>query len=224
MPFGLDGPPVLAMGWSIDRMLDMAELVAGWSTHLRAAPLLTPWALVIGLAALAWFAFLKDRWRLLGPVLAVPLVALFTVDHAPDVLISDTTQALVIRGASGLELVDGKPKSFALDVWRETYADPIATPAAETCDSTACVGQSPAGFSFAIIDDPSAFADECGHADLIVARIPAPTWCNAGAVIDPAQLYAHGVHWLRWDAAREAFEVRPSIGPLDRPWRIAPRS
>lgn len=224
MPFGFDGPPLLAMGWSIDRMLEMAGLVAGWSTHLRAAPLLTPWALVIGLAALAWFAFLKDRWRLLGPTVAVPLVILLAVDHAPDVLISDTTQALVIRGASGLELADGRPKSFALDVWRETYADPIAKPMAETCDSTACVGQSPAGFTFAIIDDPSAFADECGQANLIVARIPAPTWCSAGTVIDPAQLYSHGVHWLRWDAARKAFEVRPSIGALDRPWRIAPRS
>jgi competence protein ComEC len=130
----------------------------------------------------------------------------------------------VVRGASGLGLADGKPKSFALDVWRETYADPIAKPAAETCDSTACVGQSPVGFSFAIIDDPSAFADECGHADLIIARVAAPTWCTAGTVIDPADLYAHGVHWLRWDASRKAFEVRPSIGLLDRPWRIAPRS
>ena len=224
MPFGLDGPPLMAMGWSIDRMLDMAGLVAAWSTHLRAAPLLTPWALAIGLAALAWFAFFKDRWRLVGPALALPLVVLFAVDRAPDVLISDTTQALVIRGASGLELADGKPNSFALDVWRETYADPIASAAVETCDSVACVGQSPVGFRYAIIDDPSAFADECGRADLIVARIPRPTWCTSGTIIDPAQLYAQGVHWMRWDANSKTFEVRASIGALDWPWRIAAKS
>src|SRR4029450_13786023 len=104
-----------------------------------------------------------------------------------------TTRALVIRGASGLELADGKPNSFALDVWRETYADPIASAAAETCDSVACVGQSPVGFRYAIIGDPSAFADECGRADLIVARIPIPTWCTSSTVIDPSPLYAHGV-------------------------------
>jgi competence protein ComEC len=224
MPLGLDGPPLLAMGWSIDRMLDMAGLVATWSTHLRAAPLLTPSALAIGLAALAWFAFFKDRWRLAGPVLALPLVVLFAVDHAPDVLISDTTRALAIRGASGLELADGKSRSFALDVWRETYADPIANSAVEACDSVACTGQSPLGFRYAIIVDPSAFADECGRADLIVARIASPTWCTSGTVVDPGRLYTHGVLWLRWDASRRTFEVRPSIGALDRPWRIASRS
>ena len=224
MPLGLDGPPLLAMGWSIDRMLDMAGLVATWSTHLRAAPLLTPSALAIGLAALAWFAFFKDRWRLAGPVLALPLVVLFAVDHAPDVLISDTTRALAIRGASGLELADGKSRSFALDVWRETYADPIANSAVEACDNVACTGQSPLGFRYAIIVDPSAFADECGRADLIVARIASPTWCTSGTVVDPGRLYTHGVLWLRWDASRRTFEVRPSIGALDRPWRIASRS
>ena len=222
MPFGLDAPLLEAMGWSIDRMLDMAGLVAAWSTHLRAEPLLTPWALVIGLVALAWFAFFKDRWRLVGPALAVPLVMLFAVDGPPDVLVSDTTQALAIRGAAGLELADGKAKSFALDVWRETYADPIATPAPQTCDSIACIGESPAGFSYAIIEDPAGFADECGRADLIVARVAAPTWCGGGTVIDPPELLAHGVHWLRWDAGRKAFEVRPAIAALDRPWRIAP--
>jgi len=117
------------MGWSIDRMLDVAGLVAGWSTYLRAAPLLTPLALVIGMAALGWFAFFKDRCRLLGPALAVPLVVIFAVDHPPDVLVADTTQATVIRGPAGLELAAGKPQSFALNVWRDTYADPIATPA-----------------------------------------------------------------------------------------------
>jgi competence protein ComEC len=220
MPLGLDAPLLEAMGWSIDRMLDMAGLVAAWSTHLRAEPLLTPWALVIGLVALAWFAFFKDRWRLVGPALAVPLVMLFAVDGPPDVLVSDTTQALAIRGAAGLELADGKAKSFALDVWRETYADPIATPAPQTCDSIACIGESPAGFSYAIIEDPAGFADECGRADLIVARVAAPTWCGGGAVIDPPELLAHGVHWLRWDAGRKAFEVRPAIAALDRPWRV----
>jgi competence protein ComEC len=224
MPFGLDGPPLLAMGWSIDRMLDMARLVASWSTHLRAAPLLTPWALVIGLVALGWFAFFKDRWRLVGPALALPLVVFFAVDHPPDVLISDTTQALVIRGATGLELADGKPKSFALDVWRETYADPIVAASPEQCDSAACVGMSAAGFTYAIVDDPAAFADECGRADLVVARVAVPSWCTTGTVIDPPDLYVHGVQWLRWIAERKTFEVRPAIGPLDRPWRIAAKS
>ena len=64
----------------------------------------------------------------------MPLVISLAVDHPPDVLVADTTRAMAVRGADGLELADGKPQSFALDVWRDTYADPIATPAAQSCD------------------------------------------------------------------------------------------
>ena len=220
MPLGLEAPFLAAMGWSIERMLDLARLVAGWSTHLSASPLLTPWALLIGLAALAWFAFLRDRWRLLGPAVAVPLVVLLAVDKPPDVLIADTTQAMAVRGPMRLELADGKPRSFALDVWRETYAEPIETPAAVRCDSVACIGDSSAGFTYAIVADPAGFEEECGR-DLIVTRIRAPSWC-ATTVVDADDLGAHGVHWLRWNAALDAFEVRPAVGSLERPWRIRP--
>lgn len=221
MPFGLEAPFLLAMGWSIDRMLDMAAVVAAWSTHLRASPLLTPPALLIGLVALAWLAFFRDRWRLLGPVVAVPLVVLLAVDRPPDVLIADTTQAMVVRGADGLELADGKAQSFALDVWRETYAEPIETAAKLSCDSVACIGESAVGFSYAIVVDPSGFSEECGR-DLVVTRIRAPSYCGAAAVVDADDLAAHGVHWLRWDAALERFEVRRAVENLERPWRITP--
>jgi competence protein ComEC len=221
MPFGLEGPFLSAMGWSIERMLDMARLVAGWSTHLGASPLLTPLALVIGLVALGWFAFFRDRWRLLGPALALPLVVLLAVDRPPDVLIADTTQAMAVRGSTGLELADGKPKSFALDVWRETYAEPIEIVADVSCDSVACIGESAAGFSYAIVADPAGFAEECGR-DLIVTRIRAPSFCTSGVVIDADDLDAHGVHWLRWNAASQDFEMRPAIGSLERPWRVRP--
>ena len=221
MPLGLEGPFLLAMGWSIERMLDMARLVAGWSAQLSASPLLTPWALVIGVGALAWFAFFRDRWRLLAPAVAVPLIVLLAVDRPPDVLIADTTQAMAVRGATGLELADGKAKSFALEVWRETYAEPIASPAPVRCDSVACIGDSSVGFSYAIVADPAGFEEECGR-DLVVARIRAPSWCAATTVVDAEDLLAHGVHWLRWNDATRQFEVRPAIGSLERPWRIRP--
>jgi competence protein ComEC len=224
MPFGFEGPPLLAMGWSIDRMLDMAAIVAGWSQHLRAAPLLTPLALLLGLAALAWFAFFKDRWRLVGPVAALVVLVVFAVDRPPDALVADTTKAVAIRGPTGLELADGKAQSFALTVWRETYADPIATPAVTSCDATACIGQSSAGFTYALVEDSAAFADECGRADLIIARVPPPSWCTAKALIGPDDLATHGVRWLRWNAGTKSFEIRASIDNLARSWRIPPRS
>ena len=123
MPFGFERPFLWAMGWSIDRMLDVATQVAGWSQGLNASPLLTPLALFIGLLALSWFSFFTNRWRLLGPALAVPAVLLLALDHPPDVLVSDTTQALAVRQAGGLALVAGKPDSFVVGVWQESNAE-----------------------------------------------------------------------------------------------------
>ena len=97
----------------------------------------------------------------------------------------------------------------------------MASAAAVSCDTVGCIGQSSAGFSYAIVTDPVGFADECGRADLVVARGRAPDWCGSRAVIDSDDLAAHGVQWLRWNPLAKTFEIRPAIANLDRPWRIA---
>ena len=222
MPFGFERPFLWAMGWSIDRMLDVATLVAGWSQGLNASPLLTPLALFIGLLALAWFSFFPNRWRLLGPALAVPAVLLLALDHAPDVLISDTTQALAVREANGLALVAGKPESFVVGVWRQTYKDAIGpAPSGTTnCDGLGCVSTSPAGFTVAVTKDPAAFQEDCANADLVVTHLAAPAVCRTETtVVDGQDLAKGGVEWLRWDTGAGRFEVRPAIADLSRPWR-----
>jgi competence protein ComEC len=224
MPFGFERPFLWIMGWSIDRMLDVATLVAGWSQGINQSPLLTPLALFIGLVALAWFSFFTNRWRLLGPALAVPAVLLFALDRQPDVLIADTTQALAMRGSVGLELIAGKPKSFAVDVWSQTYKQAIgpASPGTTNCDALGCVSRSPQGFLVAVDKDPAAFAEDCRSADLVVTRLEAPQFCRGQAtVIDRRDLAMGGVEWLRWTG--EAFEVRPAVTDLNRPWRAGRR-
>jgi competence protein ComEC len=225
MPFGFEGPFLAVMGWSINRMLELAAMVASWSGGIDASPLLTPLALVIGFLALAWFAFLNNRWRWLGPAIAIPAVFLFALDRPPDVLIADTTQAVAIRTTDGLRLVDGKPGSFAVDVWQETYGGDIGA-ADETitrCDSIGCIATSPQGFDLAIIKDSAGFAEDCFIADLVITRRIAPGLCaRQTTVIDAQALRFGGVHWLRWDAAAEAFEIRPAMTDLNRPWRVSP--
>lgn len=219
MPLGIEAPFLAAMGWSIDRMLDVARVISSWSIGIDASPLLTPTALVLALVALAWFAFWPGWRRLVGPALLVPAVAAFALDRPPDVLIADTTQAIALRLDGSLEVVAGKPASFAVDVWRETYGEPIEA-GAIACDSIACIGEG-RGFTIAIVKDPAGFYEECG-ADLIVARIDAPASCRTGTIIDAKTLAAGGVHWLAWDDMRHAFEVRPAITDIGRPWRANP--
>jgi competence protein ComEC len=222
MPFGFEAPFLKLMGWSIDRMLDIATIVAGWSQGINQSPLLTPLALFIGLLALMWFSFFTNRWRLLGPALAIPAVLLFALDHPPDVLISDTTQALAVRDGAGFALVAGKPQSFAVTVWSQAYKQPFAAPPGgmTNCDAEGCVSQSPLGFTVASTKDLAAFAEDCANADLVVTHLDAPAACRAETtVIDRQSLAKGGVQWLHWDAAAATFDVRPAIADLNRPWR-----
>jgi competence protein ComEC len=222
MPFGIESPFVAVMGWGIDRMVDGAALVAGWSGGLTGNPLLTGTALIIGLVALAWFAFINTWWRLVGPAVALPLVLLVGLDQRPDLLIADTTQAVALRTADGMGLVSGQADSFAVEVWGDYYQEVIApdVPAAR-CDSLGCVAQTPR-FSLAVTRNAAAFAEDCGRHDLIVARMRVPANC-APQVIDANALSTGGVHWLRWNEAAERFDIRTAIPNVTRPWRVAPR-
>lgn len=217
MPLGLEVPFLAAMGWSIDTMLGLAGLVEGLSAGIDASPLLAPVALVLGLLALGWFAFLETWHRLIGPVLLVPAVVLFALDRPPDVLVADTTQAIAIRLDEQLAVVAGKANTFAVDVWRETYAEPLASREI-ACDAVACVARSTRGFNVAIVRDAAGFYEECG-ADLVITRRDAPRTCAAGTVIDAARLADGGVHWLRWNEAARRFDVRRAVPDRSWPWR-----
>lgn len=223
MPFGIEAPFVAMMGWGIDRMIDGAVLVAGWSEGLTGNPLLTGVALVIGLAALAWFAFLDNWWRLAGPAVALPLVMLVGMDQRPDILIADTTQAVALRTDTGMGLVTGKAGSFAVDVWSDYYQQEIAAvTAAARCDSLGCIAETPR-FSIAVIRNAAAFAEDCGTHDLVIARMRIPANCRGSQMIDAPTLAAGGVHWLRWNEATARFDIRSAIPNLTRPWRVVPR-
>lgn len=222
MPFGVEQPFLIAMGWGIERMVDGAELVAYWSQGLQTNPLLTPLALFIGLLAMAWFAFIKNYWRFAGPLLTIPALLLFALDARPDILIADTTQAVAVRNGPGMGLLAGKDGTFAVDVWSEYYQEDIApTLAGAHCDSLACVVATDR-FSISVIKSADAFEEDCARNDLVIARRTAPASC-AAQVIDARTLRQGGVQWLRWNEGAHAFDIRPAVPNLTRPWRAAPR-
>jgi competence protein ComEC len=178
---------------------------------------------VIALLALAWFAFFTNRWRLLGPALAIPAIMAFALDQPPDVLISDTTQALAIRGPDGLVLAAGKQDSFAVDVWSETFKQAIrpAPQGMTRCDADGCVSRTSAGFRVAVGHTPAAVAEDCREADLVLLRkADASVTCRAETmVIDRNDLAKGGVQWLHWNAGTARFDIRPAVTDLNRPWR-----
>ncbi len=224
MPLGLDGFFFQVMGWGIEGMLWVAELVAGWSEGLTGNPLLSGWTLIGALIALAWFGFLETRWRLLGPALLVPAVFAFGLEPRPDVLIADSTQAVAVRDHDGMALVSGRTGSFATNVWSRNYQTEIRpSHSGNVCDGLGCI-VSTSDYSIAIVRNAAAFAEDCGRHDLVVARIYPPGSCfGMGDVIGPAQLASGGVHWLHWDKDAGRFDIRPAMVNLSRPWRVSQR-
>lgn len=220
MPLGWEGPFLSALGILLEALIGIARLVAGWGEGLSLHPLLTPAALLLGLLALAWFAVLKSWHRLIGPALLVPAVLFFCLDHRPDLLIADTTQAIAVRTEQGLELLDGKETSFAVTVWSETFGEPIAPADGAHCDAVGCFVTGLDGFRLALVREAAGFYEDCGLAEVVVSRRPAPATCSAPLVIDAARLAAGGVHWLAWQG--DHFEVRAARTGLSRPWRAAP--
>ena len=221
MPLGLDRYLLPIMGWGIDRMLDIATLVTGWSVGLEQNPILTPAALVIGFAALGWFAFFPGWWRLAGPALAVPIIALVGFDQRPDIIIADSTQAVALRQGETYGLLAGRMGSFAVEVWSDHYRRDIAASLeGARCDAAACLYDG-SNYRVALVREADAFWEDCGWADLVITRIRAPAYCSAPTVIDAAAIARGGVHWLRWTG--EGFDIRTARGAVERPWRAALR-
>src|SRR5699024_3389809 len=131
-----------------------------------------PTALLVTLAALAWLAYFRDGIRLLGPLLAVPVIAVCCLEPVPDILIADQSQALAVRHGGELALIAGRLNTFATNVWSERYITDIGKSHENNhCDSMGCVIESDKGFTLALVKTRAAFDEDCRVADIVVTRL-----------------------------------------------------
>lgn len=224
IPVGLDAPAYAMLGWSIEAMLWCATFVRDLSGGFDPSPILSPAALVITLVALAWLAYFRGRLRLLGPIFAVPAIALFCIERAPDIFIADWSKAVAVRSGDTVALIAGRNNTFATDVWSERYITEIADAHEQTaCDDLGCILQTDEGYMVALIEERSAFDEDCRLADIVISRIKAPPACEIAArlVIDATDLARHGTHMIDWNGPEIPPSLRVAIENRDRPWRPA---
>ena len=76
----------------------------------------------------------------------------------------------------------------------------------------------------ALVQDASALAEDCQHADVLIATVPVRRRCGAQLVIDRFALWRDGGHavWLdpagvRVDSVRASRGERPWVPPLPVP-------
>lgn len=224
IPVGLDVLPYAGLGWSIEAMLWCAAFVRELSGGFDPSPILSPAALIVALAALAWLAYFRNRIRLAGPILAVPIIAIFCIERAPDIFIADQSQAVAVRHDGAVALMAGRNGTFATNVWSERYITSIAdSHEATRCDSLGCVLETDRGYTIALVQDRSAFDEDCRIADVVITRIKAPETCRSAAhlVIDASDLARYGAHMVDWNGPEASPTIRTGIDTPSRPWRVA---
>ncbi len=240
LPFGLAPIFLNITGFGIDLILNVAFKVSDLSANFDYNLILTPISLFIMFVSLAWLAFFTGKIKFVAPILALPIILIFSLDEAPDILIADNSKAIAIRGEQrgeqgskqasegqegqyGLALLAGRAPSFITNVWQSNYQEEIGKKLSSVkCDYYGCLYSSPLGFSISLIKrGRAAFIEDCYRVDLVITRLTAPKFCKEITnVIDRDSLKTGGVHWLKWQGEKGEFLVKRAIKHKNRAWRI----
>ncbi len=189
MPFGLEAPLLVAVGWGVDAMLVVAATVSAWSAHSGMAAMPGAAALLLFVGGFVWLVVWRERWRLAGlvPMAAGGLMAFLPAQ--PDLLVSGDGRQLALRGADGrYQIVAAKQDRFTTSLWLRADGDPrdAAGPGVvrkEGCDAAGCIGLLPTGPLVALALDRAAFEEDCRRAMLVVTPLAAPEHCGAHAIV-----------------------------------------
>jgi competence protein ComEC len=206
MPFGLDPPAWMVMGFGVDIMLAVSYWVADLPGALVALPAFSASAVLFLALGLCWVAIWTTWLRLLG-VLPVALgVALAAVPDRPDIYIDPEGRAAAVRGPDGMLHVSGlRFASFAAENWLAADGD-LRKPRDKSvglgvrCDSFGCTLPLPGEGHLALAWTYAALREDCTRARIVVTRLVAPPGCrNTAFVVDGTDLARNGATTLKGD-------------------------
>jgi competence protein ComEC len=231
LPFGLEAWALVPMGWGAAGIVAIARVVASWDGAAGLWPAMPAWGLATVTCGGLWLCLWQTRWRLAGVAIIVLGMASTALERAPDILVSGDGRLLAVRGVDGLlQLSSDRPAKLTRETWLRRAGQSETPPVwpkvgrsddgALSCDAASCL-YTMRGHVAALIHDVSALADDCRHANVVVATVPVRRRCQSAAiVIDRFALWRDGGHalWLDRDGARVE-SVRTARG--DRPW-VAP--
>lgn len=230
-PFGLEAWALIPMGWGIDRLVAIAQWVAGLDGAVALVPAMPLWGL--GLVALGglWLCLWTGKMRLLGAPVALAGVLSAASVVPPDILVSGDGRLMAVRDENGrLMLSSARGQGFARETWLRRDGD--SEEGAETwprtgrsadgrleCVPTHCLYRAE-GATVALVRQPRALPAACRDTDLVIAAVSVYAPCRraTGRTIDRFDLSADGAHaiWiengaLRIETARAARGERPWV-------------
>ena len=225
IPFGLDDPCFVLMGYGIEVIIQAAALMA----ELPGAALAVPRPPLAALVATAlgglWLCLWRTAWRRLG-LLGIALgLLLMPAGDRPDLLIDARGEVVAVRLDDGaLALSPWQRDRWITDNWLQSAGQAEAAPwPAEglpagplACDPLGCIVERH-GRRVALARRPEALEEDCRAADLVISY-PRLERCPTGTpLIGPRALrHAGGLAlWLE-PSGIATLTVREARG--ERPW------
>lgn len=224
MPLGLEFLPLWLMGLGIDAMTWVAYGVANLPGAVGRLPAISLSSFLLMALGGLWICIWRRRWRLLGLAAVAAGLMLAPWLRRPDVIVGREGQVLAVRQADGkLAAVAQRGAAFELGRWLEHDGDPrsprdlSSAQAGFRCDASGCSAIA-AGMLVALVRHPSALADDCQRAGLVVMTMPRTAACQTNAlVIDLYDLRDRGTHAINIDAGSiSVTTVADTRG--NRPW------
>ncbi|MDO1583918.1 ComEC/Rec2 family competence protein [Rhizobium oryzicola] len=130
MPLGLDAPFLKVMGWGLEFVIDIADMVASWGGDV-AVGRQHPWFLGLGTAGFLLLVLLRTPLRLAGLPLIVGAIGLswqFSRQPMPDLLVSDDGSLVGLVGTQAVATNRTKPANFIFEQWRHALILPPHAP------------------------------------------------------------------------------------------------
>jgi competence protein ComEC len=222
MPFGLDYWPLQAMGWGVQRMIDVAHWVGGLPGAVMLVPAWPLASLLLIIAGGLWIGLWRRSWRWFG---LAPLAIGLTLTASaapPDILAARDAQMAGVRQADGtLAILGAHPDEYTAEQWLRhvgDFRDLATAQKASVCDDTGCVAKAANGDVVALALRVEALADDCQRADVLVSAVPLRQTCpHPRIVIDRFALARGGATavWLN-ETGTKMETVAQSRGA--RPW------
>jgi len=186
-------------------------------------------ALVFVVVGFLWLALWRQSWRLFGLIPIAFAIPIALLAPRSDILVSPGGTAAAIRGGDGrLSIIASPGSRFAIDNWLRADADPRDADSkglsnVVNCDPIGCIAPIA---KLAVVLRPSAFAEDCHFAEIVVSRFDAPAICHSEAiVIDRGSLEHRGAHALYRlgddDRDRPRFRITTAYPVTQRPWMPA---
>lgn len=226
MPFGLEWLALWPMGKGIEAMTWCAEAVAALPGAVGAIPAMP--ALSFGLFATGglWLALWRTRQRIFGLAAIAAGLAIAPTLQRPDILVARDGRLVAMRIADGrLSALPARQTRFELERWLQHDGDGREAKDAQRgdgfiCDGASCVADVK-GILLAAPRRPSALADDCARADLLVLTTPVPKGCDKPRVLDLFQSWRDFGYAIYIEPGEGGANVRIETVASrrgDRPW------